>query len=283
VATPPAAAPAAAANPPAATEPNAGLPGAGAIPSGWWDAVKDTEVKNWVATKGYPDAESALKAQWGLERMMGADKAGRTVMLPKDDADTEGWKAFGQKLGVPANAEEYKLPVPEGQDDGFAKLASGWMQKANIPPSMARALTTEWNAYTAQVQAQLKADSDAKVAALNTEWGPKATENTEMARRGFREFAEKFGLKTDPTKFEDAVGSADFLKFFLGLGSLNAEIKFAGGDGKGGFGMPATEARAKYSQNVTDRAAGKIDDYLWRTEIEPMQRKLEQIIVSQPS
>src|ERR1700748_763608 len=132
-----------------------GLPQA-APPSGWWDSVKDPAIKEWAANKKFPDAESALKSYSNLEQLMGADKAGRTVMTPKDDTDVEGWKALGTKLGVPANAEEYKLPVPEGDNGDFAKLASGWMQKANIPPAMARALAAEWNTHAAAIESQAK-------------------------------------------------------------------------------------------------------------------------------
>lgn len=249
------------------------------VPSGWWDSVKDPGVKEFLANKKFAEPDVAFTAYHSLEKLMGADKAGRTVMLPKDDADTEGWKALAGKLGVPSNAEDYKLPVPEGQDDGFAKLAAGWMLKANIPPVMARNLTEIWNAHAAEVEGQARAKSETEVAALRAEWGPKADENTELARRGFREFAGKFGISTDPKAAEDALGSANFLKFFLGLGSLNAETKFAGSDDKGGFTAVSKEAaQAEYDKIIKDRTAGTIDNFQWRTVAEPRIKQLMTIL-----
>lgn len=245
------------------------------VPAGWWDTVKDPEVKSWVASKNLPDAEHALQSYWSLERLMGAEKAGRTVMTPKDETDADGWKAIGSKLGVPANAEEYKLPVPEGQNDGFAKLASGWMQKANIPPVMARQLTEQWNAYATETEKAAKAKSESEVAALTAEWGPKATENTETARRGFREFATQLGITADPKVVEDAFGSANFLKFFLGLGALQAESKFAATDNQGTFSASQKiEMQAQIDKIQADRSAGKINDFQWRNEVEQKYLKL---------
>jgi hypothetical protein len=119
------------------------------------------------------------------------------------------------------------------------------------------------------IEKQMRAKSETEVTALRTEWGPKADENTELARRGFREFATKFGITTDPRAAEDALGSANFLRFFLGLGSLNAETKFAGSDDKGGFSGAGREAaQARYEQIRADRTSGKIDNYAWRNGME---------------
>lgn len=269
--------PAATTTPAPAADPGTvpGLTPAPTTPAGWWDTVKDPEVKSWVASKNLPDAEHALQSYWSLERLMGAEKAGRTVMTPKDETDAEGWKAIGSKLGVPANAEEYKLPVPEGQNDGFAKLASGWMLKANIPPVMARQLTEQWNAHAAEVEKAAKTKSEAEVQALTAEWGPKAAENTETARRGFREFATQLGINADPKVVEDALGSANFLKFFLGLGALQAESKFAATDNQGTFSQSQKiEMQGQIDKIQADRSAGLINDFQWRNEVEQKYLKL---------
>lgn len=264
------------------------LPGANQPAAGWWDSLKDTEVKTWAANKAYPDAESAMKAHWGLERLMGADKAGRTVMLPKDDADADGWKALASKLGVPEKVEDYKLPLGEGQtDDGFAKTASGWFHKAGVPPRAATAIANEWNTWVGEQvkagQEAEKAESTKQMGALEQEWGPKFTENRELAQRGFREFSKHFGLddKAALEKAESVLGAANLTKFFHGLGSMNAESSFAGGDNNGGFRLSASDAQAQVAQITADRAAGKISDHQWRTEYEPKMLKLGQVISAQ--
>lgn len=282
---PAAAAPAAAAP---QSEPTSipGLAPPSTVPAGWWDRYKDPEIKSFVATKNLPDEESAMHSYWSLERLFGAEKAGRTVMTPKDDADIEGQKAFGAKIGVPANADDYKLPIPEGQDDGFAKIAAGWMQQSNIAPWQGRKMAELWNAHAinvekqaaaqkAEVEAQAKAKSEAELAALNAEWGPKAAENTEMARRGFREFATRMGINTEPQKFEDSIGTPNFLKLFVGLGALQAESKFAGNDNQGNFSSSQKiEMQGQIDKIQADRSAGLINDFQWRNEVEQKYLKL---------
>lgn len=277
------------------TTPNAGnnptsgtaaLPGANQQPTGWWDTVKDTEVKGWLGNKKFPDAETALKSYWGMERLMGAEKAGRTVMLPKDDNDAEGWKSLATRLGVPEKADDYKLPVPEGADEGFSKTAAAWMHEAGIPPRAGKAVAEKWNAWVAeQVKAgdtAEKAESAKQMGALEKEWGAEFAPKRELAQRGYRDFAKQFGLddKAALERAEGVLGAANLTKFFAGLGSLNAESSFAGGDLKGGFGMSPQDAQRKADQIIADRASGKINDMAWRKESEPELQKLGRIIAA---
>jgi hypothetical protein len=253
---------------------------------GWWDTVKDGEVKGWLQNKNYPDAESALKAHWGLERLMGAEKAGRTVLLPKDENDSEGWKALVSKLGVPQKSDDYKLPMPEGVDDGFAKTASGWFHEAGVPPKMAKYVAEKWNSWVAEQvkvgEESDKAESQKQMGALEKEWGGEFTAKRELAQRGYRDFAKQFGLddKAALERAESVLGAANLTKFFAGLGSLNAETPFAGSDGKGGFSMTPADAQKEVSEITAKRSAGQINDYQWRTEYLPRMLKLGEIIAS---
>lgn len=278
-------APAAAPAPPA--EPaNSGLPGANTPPTGWWDTVKDPEVKGWLGNKKFPDAETALKSYWGIERLMGADKAGRTVMLPKDDADEAGWKALSTRLGVPEKADGYKLPVPEGANDGFSKTAAEWFHQAGVPPRAANKVAENWNKWVGEQVAAgelaEKAESEKQMGALAQEWGGDFTAKRELAQRGYREFAKQFGLddKAAMEKAESVLGAANLTKFFAGLGSMNAESSFAGADNKGGFGITPQDAQREVDQITADRTAGKINDARWRTESLPRMQKLGQVIAA---
>lgn len=252
--------------------------------TGWWDSVKDAEVKGWLGNKKFPDAESALKSYWGLERLMGADKAGRTVMLPKDEADEAGWRALASKIGVPETPDGYKLPLPEGVDDGFAKTASKWFHEAGVPPRAANRIAEAWNAWIGeQVQtgeAADRAESEKQMGALEKEWGGEFTAKRELAQRGYRDFAKHFGLddKAALERAESVLGAANLTKFFAGLGELNGESSFAGPDGKGSFGVTPQEAQRQVDQIIADRTAGKINDTQWRKEYEPQIRKLGEII-----
>ena len=264
--------------PPSPVSPAPGLPQTPAAP-GWWDSLKTPEVKAWAANKAYPDPEKALEAHMGLEKIFGADRAGRTITTPKDEADAEGWKALGEKLGVPANAADYKLPVPEGDKGEFAATAAEWMKNANIPPAMGRALAEQWNAHAAKVEAAAKQASEADLAQLKTEWGPNEAQNKELATRGFNEFASKYGIK-DPAaqaRFEDAMGTANFLRLFHGLGTIQAEPASAGGTKPAGSGFAnPSDAKLAEIRNLQDqRRAGTLGDYEWNSTAEPRIRALE--------
>lgn len=266
--------------------PNGGNGGLPEIPpaAGWWDSLKDPEVKTWAANKKYPDAESALKAHWGLERLMGAEKAGRTVMLPKDENDADGWKALASKLGVPEKSDDYKLPMPEGVDDGFAKTASKWFHEAGVPPRAASKIAEAWNGWvTEQVKAgetAERAESERQMHSLASEWGKEFDAKRELAQRGFRSFAKQFGLddKAALERAESVLGAANLTRFFSGLGTLDGESGFAGNDARGGFGMNAADAQKRVNEIIADRASGKINDMQWRKEYEPEMQKLAKIL-----
>lgn len=262
-----------------------GATGGGSLPTapstGWWDTVKDTEVKTWLANKKYPDAESALKSHWGLERLMGAEKAGRTVVLPKDENDAEGWKTLASKIGVPDSPEGYKLPMPEGADEGFAKTAAKWFHEAGVPPRAANKIAEQWNAFIGeQVKAgetAERAESEKQMGALEKEWGNEFGAKRELAQRGYREFAKQFGLddKAALERAESVLGAANLTKLFAGLGQLNSESAFAGADGKGGFGGTTKQQALDQLREIqAKRVKGEINDHAWRTEYGPKVEKL---------
>ena len=66
--------------------------------------------KDFVAGKGWKTGDDAITGYQNLEKLIGAEKAGRSVVLPKDENDVEGNKAFRAKLGVPEKVDGYAIP-----------------------------------------------------------------------------------------------------------------------------------------------------------------------------
>lgn len=242
------------------------------VNAAWYESVQDAELKGWLSNKKYESPEMAAKAAWSLERLLGADKAGRTIVLPKDDTDQEGLKAFRAKLGVPETPDGYKLPLPEGQtDDAFAKTAAQWFHKNGIPPKAAEGIVNEWNTFIGnEIKAQEaaeKADSEAKLQELKTEWGAHFDERAELGRRGLKMVGEQAGLDdADLKRLESTLGTDKMLKMFWKLGEANKEGGFAGGNNTGQFGMTKQQAQEQFNEIQTKYLNGEINDYTWRTE-----------------
>jgi len=200
----PAAAPAGQAAAPAAAP---AQPQTQATAPAWHESIADEGLKAFIQGKGFKDASEAAKALQDLE--------GRTAK--------------------PASADEYQLPVPDGQDKAFSAEAAKWMHEAGIPVSQARSLAEKWNAYqAAQVQAadaarQQQGESD--VQALKQEWGGQYDANVELAKRAVRTFgADEQTLE----KISGALGDGETLRFFHRIGAHLGEGTLVPGGGDRG-------------------------------------------------
>lgn len=122
----------------------------------------------WDATKKEPTAEEKAAA----------DAAAATAAKAKADAEKK----------------TYELKAPEGVKMEAAALTkfAGEMQALGVPAEQAqKLLERDLAAQKAQeksIQGQLKANDQAFVKALQSEWGDKFAENSEHVKRGFEDF-----------------------------------------------------------------------------------------------
>lgn len=234
------------------------------------------DQKDFVTNKGWQAPADAIKSYQNLETLFGADKAGRAVVLPKDEADTEGWKTFRSKIGVPDAPEAYELPIPEGDSGEFSKVVSNWMLEAGIPKSSAQTVAKKYNEYFSGLVKQAEEADAAKFAqeetALKSEWGQNFDQKYELTLRAFREYGAKAGMNEDDVKaIQGVVGPAKLARLMSGLGeSLKEDNFFAADSGK--FGISKAEAESKLADIRTQRAAGKISFEQWQAEAEKLNR-----------
>lgn len=240
---------AAAGNPGGQAAPGGGEGGAGgaAAPQDW-TATLPEDVRGLVQTKGWKQPADVLGSYQNLEKLLGADKAGRALVPPKDDAPPEEWAQFYGKLGRPEKPDGYKLPVPEGDTGEFAKQAAAWMHDAGLTPKQAEALAARWNEHMGGTLQSQQAEFEQKAAVdlqdLQREWGDKFEANTELARRAIREA----GLsKEEGQAIERALGLGKAAKVFAFLGKQFAEAPMKGGEGAaaGSFGSTPESAKAR--------------------------------------
>lgn len=225
----------------------------------WWGSkIEDVELKGWVENKGFhkKDIGEMAKSYRNLEKLMGADKAGRTVEIPTNMDDATARDSFFNRLGRPESADKYELVLPQGSDKDFEGWARGTFHKLGLTSAQAKALSEEWNGYigkaaethTEAYQAAVAADG----AALKKEWGAAFDNRIKLAKNAAREF----GLDA-PTidKLEEAMGFGKLMKFFAGIGEKIGEDKFVAGDSSSSsFGvMTPGQAMAKITDMNNDK------------------------------
>jgi hypothetical protein len=221
-----------------------GAAGNTAAAANWIDSISDNDLKGWAQNKGFKEPSDALMSYRNLEKLMGADKAGRTVTLPAKWDDPAEVGAFYEKLGVPKDPTGYKMP--EGADPEMAKWAPSVFKEAGLTPRQAETLTAKWNEMVSGRSEAMKAQFEAKAAeeltAIKTEWG--AAYNDKVAKA--KAAAKEFGVDaTVADKLESALGTGGLLKFFAGLGEKVGEAGFVDGKGAKSFDGALTPDAAK--------------------------------------
>lgn len=212
-----------------------------------WAKDATPELQAVLQAKGYKTPVDVLQAYDHAQRAIGADK----IVLPKDgvwDADAR------QKLGIPAEAKDYKVTrpqMPDGvpYDEKFEAAMLPIAHKLGITPAQLNGLVEavaqhrvgELQALGASgKEAREKAEGD-----LRREWGAAYDARVEQAKRAV-EFAggpelkqalDQLGLGNHPS----------LIKAFAKIGSSMSEDKLKTGQG-GSFAMTPAEAKAELAK-----------------------------------
>jgi hypothetical protein len=211
-----------------------------------WLPTADEVTVGYVTNKGWTEPGQVLDSYRNLEKLMGADRAGNTVVLPKPDATPEELGKFYERLGRPAAADGYKLEVPAGGDPEFAKQASAWFHELGLSQKQGEALTQKWNAHIGgMTQAQAQATQQAfqaDDAQLRTDWGQAYTQNLTQAQAAVR----GLGISAEHIdKLSTSLGHKATMELFQKIGSRMGESDFVTGDKLEKFGNALTPGQAK--------------------------------------
>jgi hypothetical protein len=245
----------------------------------WTQHGLDTEALGYVQTKGWKGPADVRQSYRGAEKLIGVPPE-QVIKLPGAKDAPEAWNPVWERLGRPATADGYKLPVPEGADPAFAKAAAGWFHEAGIPAAAAEKIAAKWNEHAAGLTAGTAtaraAAQTADETQLKGEWRTNYDTNVGLAQRA----AQAFGLdKATLGKMEDALGFGGLMKMMHNIGSkLGTDDKFVAGDGKGGFagGETAQQAVSKIAQLRGDK--GFVDRFIkGDTEARREMTRLHQI------
>lgn len=220
--------------------------------SSWYEGFPE-EIRGLVETKGWKTPVDAIQSYTNLEKFLGADKAGRGLVLPKDDAGAEEWSQVYDRLGRPQSPDEYQLPVPDGSDGAFAQEAAGKFHELGLTAKQAEQLVSWFNekssgALSAQ-ESQVAQSAEKQMSELQQEWGKDFDANIEAGRRATRQFGVQEEMLA---KMEGAIGTKEMLKLFASIGKGMGEDSFVESGGAGKFGMSPEAARVRIGNLKSD-------------------------------
>lgn len=230
----------------------------------WYEQPDYAETAAWAKSRGYKfDADNlvaeALRGHHNAEKLIGLDRAGRTLVVPKEDAPKEEWDSYYTKLGRPSQPGEYKLPA-ELKDDPVAKAFAeaahekGFNQKQF--ESTLEFVSKQAAAIEAQQEQEFEVKAQQAVEGLKREWGQEFELRSEASRRAVREL----GLQSEEAMaIEKALGVDRAAKVFFEIGKKLLEPTAEGmtGGAQSQFGMSKTEAQGRISALMKDPEFGK--------------------------
>lgn len=245
------------ATPPAPTgeQVTAPLPTPTAPAPSWLTGADETTV-GYVQNKGWTEPKQVLDGYRNLEKLLGADKAGNAIIIPKAEADAKEWGAVFDKLGRPTGPDGYKVTVPEGGDKILHEATLGKFHELGLTKNQGENLLNWYNGevskLTQNMEAQRAADFQAQDSALKVEWGKAYVQNLAQAQAGAR------GLQLDNAaidKLSDALGHKATMNLLQRVGAGLGEDNLVTGDNRAGFGNALTpgQAKSKIQELMADR------------------------------
>jgi hypothetical protein len=230
--------------------------------SPWYEKPDYAETAAWAKNRGYKLDDPALVAEalrghFNAEKLIGLDRAGRTVALPKDGAPAEEWAAVYKKLGMPETANDYKLPA-ELSNDPVAKAFAENMHAEGMTQKQFDKAMEFVAAQSEQIQSQQEQEYQVKaeqaVQSLRQEWGQEFELRAETSKRAVRELGIS---QENAMAIEKALGVDVAAKLFFEIGKNIMEPNAEGITGGGSqFGMSKSEAVGRINTLMSDKDFG---------------------------
>lgn len=242
---------------PVQTPPQGGTPPASGTDQPWHANFENKDVSAWVASFGdsYKTPESIAVKAYNLEKLLGADKAGRAVVPPKADAKPEEWSAFYRKhMGAPEKPEGYVLSdtfKDSKVHQEFRNFAHGIGMPASMFQQQLAWIDAQQKANVTAHEARIEAQADKEMLELQTEWGVEYDRKAELGRRAARAFIpheDDEGLEDTLAAIEIAIGTKATMNLFAAIGAGLGEHAFVTGSGparQGGMTPEAARLRIK--------------------------------------
>lgn len=238
--------------------PAAAAPAAAAAPTAWTDTITDTGTRDFAVNKGYNKhdigtaAPIILQQYHNLEKLVGAEKAGNTVIKPNwdgdDDAAVASRNQFFDSIGRPKEGKDYDLGIPAGAkaNETVTNWSRDTFHKLGLSAKQATALSQEYQALEAKLDSDKQAADVQRFAAedgiLKKEWG--AAYGDKIAKASA--VAKGLGVKAEHIDaLQSVAGYGEIMKMFASLADKVGEDTLINGDTNGNGGGKLTPAEAK--------------------------------------
>lgn len=232
-----------------AGNPGASDAGAGQDPAGgspWYSGIQDAELRGWSENKNFATPDAAMAAYRNLEQVFGAEKAGNTVVLPKDGAEPQELDDFYNRLGRPESADKYELEIGDNADQDFVGWFKSKAHERGLTQKQAAQFAKDYQDYSVARAEAAHADGTAKleseIEALDKEWGAAREQKFQLGRNA----AKEFGMDVETIdRLQDVLGYTRTMKFFADIGQKIGE----------GSGVADAGSRSGTFETMTPEAA----------------------------
>ena len=217
-----------------------------------WATTLPDDQRAWVAKAGHKELAQLVKSHRDLESYLGADKAGRGLVLPSDPEDAEAWTAVYDRLGRPKEPDAYALDKVEGLAPETAKTMATLLHETGLSQQQATRLASGYVQQQQQAEAarqsQLAERDKTETEALKTTLGPQFDRQLEAALR-----AARLGLDDDKAvAIRQILGPRAMVSWLAKLGApLLEDAMPAGASGVVGVSSPLG-ARSEIDRLVKD-------------------------------
>lgn len=195
------------------------------------------------------DFTGLAKEHVNLQALIGK----KGIIPPGEKATPEEIDRFYTSLGRPAKPDGYQFQKPEGYQgysDEFAGTYRTVAHKHGLTPQQAAGLH-DWFVKTS-IEAEQAQGSEGTQAAekaqttLRTEWGSAYDAKVSAGKKAFKAFASPEAVD----KLEAAIGTAEVLRMFAGIGEKMGEDGLVG-SGNSSFSVTPEQAKAEIAKMDT--------------------------------
>lgn len=218
----------------------------------WFEKFGDPSLTEFAVNKGYNKgtldevAPNMLRSYQNLEKLVGAEKAGKTVIVPDfEKGDETEMNAFYERIGRPKEGKDYDLALPQaGVNPLIEKFARENFHKAGLTGKQATVIGKAWDDLMVQMRTE-ETNADLTTAAnedkaLKQEWGSAYDNKISLASAA----AKSLGVPAEAIEaLQKTAGYAVAMKTFANIASQIGEDKFISGEQAGG-GSKMTPAEA---------------------------------------